>query len=558
MFAAGQVARLANAADGFSAEQFQAQLAAGEFAPAQAMAQQVANPRERDALLVQIAQAQAAAGGPALAVTTLASIESDVTRNDAVKQARQAAPNRGGAVADFNTLIDLITTTVKPDTWDEVGGPGTVAPFRNGVYVDPQGVLQRVIQPAKSQGLAVARLDALKATDNKDTRRDSALRKVSLPRLEKHLQLMAAAGRRPTEDMLHMAGLEKIQYVMVYPETGDLVIAGPASDWHRDAEGRPVSNASGRPVLQLDDMIVLLRFMKANPNGTFGCSITPTQQGLQRTKAFAEQSSAAPLKPGQRPAWLSKLRSQMGRQTITVQGVDPRTRLARLLVEADYRMKLVGMGLEDGTADVPSYLKLVSAEKGAAPPPMDVLRWWFTLKYDAVQATADRDAFEIRGPGVQVLSENEMLTALGERVHTGQSEPLNSEFAQRFTKHFGSLTEKYPVYADLQNVFDMGLVAAMIQSQNLAERVNWHMTCFLDPEQYQVALGPAPQQVETVINHKVINQKFIVVGVSGGVHVQPANFVSNEAIKTDEYGKLKASLVGAKPGEMALDAWWWD
>ena len=132
-------------------------------------------------------------------------------------------------------------------------------------------------------------------------------------------------------------------------------------------------------------------------------------------------------------------------------------KMARLLVEADYRMKLVGMGLEDGTADVPSYLKLVSAEKGAAPPPMDVLRWWFTLKYDAVQATADRDAFEIRGPGVQVLSENEMLTALGERVHTGQSEPLNSGFAQRFTKHFGSLTEKYPVYADLkQYVYDTG------------------------------------------------------------------------------------------------------
>ena len=206
MLAASQVATRAIAADVFSAEQFKAQLAAGEFAPASAMARQVQNPRERNALLVELAQAQAAVGGPALAVTTLASVESDVTRNDAVKRVRQAAPARGGAVADFNTLIDLITTTVKPDTWDEVGGPGTVAPFRNGVYVDPQGVLQRVIQPAKTQGLAVARLDALKATDNQDTRRDSALRKVSLPRLEKHLQLMAAAGRRPSEDMLHMAG----------------------------------------------------------------------------------------------------------------------------------------------------------------------------------------------------------------------------------------------------------------------------------------------------------------------------------------------------------------
>ena len=35
----------------------------------------------------------------------------------------------GGVVADFDTLIDLITTTVDPDSWEEVGGPGTIAEF---------------------------------------------------------------------------------------------------------------------------------------------------------------------------------------------------------------------------------------------------------------------------------------------------------------------------------------------------------------------------------------------------------------------------------------------
>ena len=74
----------------------------------------------------------------------------------------------------------------------------------------------------------------------------------------------------------------------------------------------------------------------------------------------------------------------MGRQTITVNGIDPRTRAARVLVEADYRMKLIGMGLEDGTIDVPSYLNLINVSPGQAPPPLDVLRWWFAMKYDAV------------------------------------------------------------------------------------------------------------------------------------------------------------------------------
>jgi hypothetical protein len=94
--------------------------------------------------------------------------------------------------------------------------------------------------------------------------------------------------------------------------------------------------------------------------------------------------------------------------------------------------------------------------------------------------------------------------------------------------------------------------------KNLADRVGWHLTCFLDPQQYQVALGRLPQTVETVINHRVINQKFIVVGVSGGAHVQPGSFVSKEAIVTDDYGALSARRVGAKPGDLALEAWWWD
>jgi len=35
----------------------------------------------------------------------------------------------GGVFADFDSLIDLVTSTVAPTTWDGVGGPGSVQPF---------------------------------------------------------------------------------------------------------------------------------------------------------------------------------------------------------------------------------------------------------------------------------------------------------------------------------------------------------------------------------------------------------------------------------------------
>src|SRR5262249_38049989 len=157
-------------------------------------------------------------------------------------------------------------------------------------------------------------------TNNVDFRRASSLRKVSLTRLEKSVQLALASGMQPTTDMLHMAGLEKIKYVIVYPETGDLVLAGPASGWHPDVEGRDVSDATGRPVLQLDDFVVLYRYLSSTPQGTFGCSIDPTQQGLARTKQYAEETSHSPIKPEQRSAWLKQLRDSMGRQNISVEG----------------------------------------------------------------------------------------------------------------------------------------------------------------------------------------------------------------------------------------------
>ena len=41
----------------------------------------------------------------------------------------------GGAQADFDSLIDLITSTVKPTTWDDVGGPGSIAPFETNLSI---------------------------------------------------------------------------------------------------------------------------------------------------------------------------------------------------------------------------------------------------------------------------------------------------------------------------------------------------------------------------------------------------------------------------------------
>ncbi len=544
---------------------FEAHLAAGEFAPALSLAQQVADHAERDQWFAQIAAAQAAAGMRQASLRTARMISDGNTRSRTLQQlpAANAAAGGGGSAADFDPLIDLITTTINPESWDDVGGPGAIDGFASGVYVNAAGLMKRV-PPETAGGIENIRRAAKAPGSNTNVRRSSSLRKVSLTRLEREVEILRAAGRDPSEAMQAMAGIQKIQYVFVYPETGDIVIAGPAGDWNMNTEGRRFNTESGRPVLNLDDFVVTLR--NAYTNGShFGCSIKPRQEALAQTKAFLETSARTPLKPSARARqqWLDEFRGKLGKQDIVVDGVDARTRLARVMVEADYRMKLVGMGLEPGVPGVNSYLSAVKLDKDGNPPPMSVLRWWFSLNYKAIAASPGRDGFEIRGQGAKVQSENEMLTDRGERVHTGTAEEINREFTRSFTTHFEALARRYPIYADLQNIFDLAMVSALIKAEDLPARTGWKMTHFgpskhSGVEPYQPALETAPTQVETVINHRMMGRTKIIAGVSGGVAVHAAPLVAKAAMTTAP-ATVISQQKQAKPTEkLPPAAWWWD
>ncbi|HEX3871265.1 MAG TPA: DUF1598 domain-containing protein [Pirellulales bacterium] len=547
---------IANAADNASLQEF---LAAGEFAPAITLAEQLPDRAQRDAAMAQIARAQGAAGARSASYATLANVGNDTQRSDVLNDLREtpAGGRGGGVIPDFESLIELVTSTISPTTWSDVGGPGAVKKFVGGVYVDANGQMRR-IERTTARELAEMReaAAAVPVSASNDPRKESTLRKVSLPRLERAVQLRLASGREIDDEMQLLAGLERVQYVFVYPSTGDIVLAGPAGAWQPDREGRWASARTGRPVLRLDDLVVLLRHMRSSPNGQFGCSIMPTQDGLARTQAFLDHSARSPLKAGTRETWIEELRSQLGAQTIEVIGLDPRTRVAQVLVEADYRMKMVGIGLEPGSLDVPSYLDMIHVAAGQAPPPMNVLRWWFTMDYKALEADPEHQAFALSGQGVKVLSDNEMLAKDGQHAATGTSDTLNREFAHNFTKHFEKLAEKYPIYAELQNIFDMALVAAVMKNEGLAETVGWHMNCFASPEAYPVTLGSSPKTVDTVVNHRVVNRVHILAAVSGGVSADPKVYARSVEVERNGnvYGKRRSSA----PDEEDLTRWWWD
>ena len=49
----------------------------------------------------------------------------------ATTEVQETFGNGGGAQADFNSLMDLITTTIQPESWEDLNGAGSVMPYRS-------------------------------------------------------------------------------------------------------------------------------------------------------------------------------------------------------------------------------------------------------------------------------------------------------------------------------------------------------------------------------------------------------------------------------------------
>ena len=123
-------------------QQVEQHLAAGEFGAALGAAEGLRGD-QRDVVLAQIAGAQGIAGETTAASDTIRGIGSSSHRTAAMEGVTGGeTAGGGGSFADFQSLIDLIQTTVVPDTWEALGGPSTMAPYPQGVYVDAEGTVK--------------------------------------------------------------------------------------------------------------------------------------------------------------------------------------------------------------------------------------------------------------------------------------------------------------------------------------------------------------------------------------------------------------------------------
>jgi hypothetical protein len=435
------------------------------------------------------------------------------------------------------------------------GGGGTIGTGgTSGVAVDADGVLRHQESLDPTGRLVQRRIAEATATLDPNVAATSELRKVSLTRLIKQIDKAVAAGGQPDDVMRHLAGLTRIQYVFYYPQTKDIVLAGPAEGWVELPGGRVVGFESGHPTLELQDLAVALRAFApgARRNPFVYCSIDPTQDGLARMQQFLSELGRF-AQPGDEQYIVEGLRESLGLQVITIGGVSAKTHLAQVLVEADYRMKLIGIGLEEPPAGIRSYVSLANP---AAVSRNALQRWFFVPDYQRIKVSEDGNAVEFVGTGVKLVGESEVVSAHGGRDGTGSQDRASQQFTSSFTENFEELAEVAPVYGQLRNSVDLLVAAAFIARHDLYEQAGVELGALGDESKFAVETYNAPKQVATAVNSMWKNRR-LMTPVGGGVEIRPTLAIEESNVIKDD-GRVAAAHDKVDLSELPADQWWWD
>lgn len=425
-----------------------------------------------------------------------------------------------------------------------------------GVAIDAQGVLQHKAVEDPTGQLAKQRQQAAVAKLPRDVQAKSPLRKVSLVRLEKALASALANGGQPDDTLLCLAGLQRVQYVFVYPEDQDIVIAGPAEGWAPDALGRPLGLSTGRPTLPLVDLLTALRtYPPGRARPVFvGCTIDPTEDGLAKLRQ-AQAKIPGSIRKDQETAVAQQtsqnLQTALGNAQVRVFGVNPGTHFAAVLLEADYRMKLIGIGLETPPLRMNSYLDLVSGGVHST-----LQRWWFTPNYECLRLTPDHLACEFVGQGVQLQSENKVIGPDGQLLAAGQPNRLSDLFTDGFTKKFPDLAARSPVFFQLRQVIDLTVLAAWLQQQQVYEKVGWRPGTFAREQAFAVNAHPTPRTVPAAVNVVWKGSRMIALA-GGGVAIRAEEALTKERLLPDEGGRVQRTRAQTRE-DIPAGRWWWD
>ncbi len=416
-----------------------------------------------------------------------------------------------------------------------------IQPAVGGVLIDADGVLVNA-EIDKVNLLRDLRVKALQQVPA-DLNRPCPLRKVSLRELAAAIAEHQSAGTPLPDEIKYLAGLQRVRYVLVYPERNDIVLAGYGEGWKIGPTGEAIGATTGQPVLLLDDLVVAFRTAHDAAQGGLSCSIDVTAEGMQRLQAVMKKQQV-----GNPEATARGMEQALGPQTITVTGVPASSHFARVMVAADYRMKRLSMNMDPAPiAGLPSYLEMMSGSSRAIVTP----RLWLAANYDAMLTDGEGSAWELRGPGVKAMTEEDVFSATGERKHTGKANPVARKWADNMTAKYEELSKRDAIFGQLRNCMDLAVVAALVVKEELASRAGCDLGLLASTDGLTLDKFAAPKQVDSKASLLKKGRNWIVA-VSGGVQIHSWG-IADKKEKSVSLAPVREKAIAS-----AAKRWWWD
>lgn len=441
---------------------------------------------------------------------------------------------RGVLSIVFLLIIGLGSNPIASAATTDVVTGGTVyQQALGGVEMDAD----RVLANAPSKLIFTRREHLIKYLQviPSDLNQATPLRKVSLKKLHEEIVRcsQSESNEKLSDAVRYLGGLTSIQKIVAVPEENDILLIGPAEGWKYDQSGCLVGVVSGKPILQLEDLITLMRIWNHPRPEVITCSIDPTPDARLRVAQLQRDFNPTASNVEE---YRRNLEIAFGLNDIVFTGIPGNCRIARIMAAADFKLKQIGIGDPNAPKGFNSYLSMVRVNSKFSLNP----RFWMAPEYGTISHDVERLTWDLSQSSVKIMTEAGYIDMNGNRAQKGLADTAAIRWAEKMTKDFPKLCSTDSTFADLKNCMDLAVAVALIYKENLITRTGcpantlWDKSAIVFPEY----LVPARVRSTGVVEKKAGG---FVVGC-GGIEINPWKKLESTTLNED-LARSRQSLI---------------
>ncbi|HVX63871.1 MAG TPA: hypothetical protein VHC19_24830, partial [Pirellulales bacterium] len=176
---------------------------------------------------------------------------------------------------------------------------------------------------------------------------------------------------------------------------------------------------------------------------------------------------------------------------------------------------------------------------------------WLTTDYEPLLTDGEGLAWQLRGPGVKAMTEDDFVDAQGNRRQTGKANPQAQRWADAMTAKYDELSIKEPIFGELRNCMDLAVVSALIVKERLAAKAGLNLGVLMDVDRLPTDEYLTPKRIPTQANFIETRSNYII-SASGGVAIDSwGALVRQEA--SDALTPVRREVAKARE-----QSWWWN